>query len=110
MGLMRDAATSSRGRIVIGAIVLLVGWKLAMVALAPRKVADDIQPNSAGRVNVRVELTVPAERFHVLAFQKFGRVSGTRENTVDVRSVPNEDLNALARPYWVRRVVPLTPG
>ena len=38
MGLLRDAAASTRGRIVIGAIIALVIWKIALVLLAPTKV------------------------------------------------------------------------
>ena len=37
MGLMRDAARSTRGRIVIGVVVALLAWKLALVLLAPAR-------------------------------------------------------------------------
>lgn len=109
MDMIREILSSTRGRILIGVAVAVIGWKLALVLLAPAKIADGIAPNKAGRVNVRVELTVPVERFHVLSFQQFGRVSGTRETTVDVRSVREADLVTLARPYWVRRVAALPP-
>lgn len=56
------------------------------------------------RVDVLVELNFPPERFHVLTFQKFGRVSGTRENTVELRGVGREAIQQVARFYWVRRV------
>jgi hypothetical protein len=46
----------------------------------------------------------------VLAIQRFGRVSGTENNSVEVRGVKREDLNAVARPYWVRSVGPMNEG
>jgi len=107
MGLMRDAARSTRGRIVIGAIVLLVLWKLALALLAPTKVASDLTPNARGQVNLLVTLTCTPERFHVLAFQQFGRVSGTQDRSIEVRGVSFAKLNAVAQPYWVKRVEPL---
>ena len=107
MGLMRDAARSTRGRIVIGAIVLLVLWKLALVLIAPTKVASGLSPNARGQVNVRVTLTCTPERFHVLAFQPYGRVSGTEDRSIELRGVSVANLNAVARPYWVQRVDPL---
>ena len=107
MGLMRDAARSTRGRIVIGAIVLLVLWKLALMLIAPTKVAAGLVPNARGQVNVRVTLTCTPERFHVLAFQPYGRVSGTEDRSIELRGVSVANLNAVARPYWVQRVDPL---
>jgi hypothetical protein len=107
MGLMRDAVRSSRGRIVIAAIVLLALWKLALVWIAPTKIAADLTPNARGQVNVLVTLTCTPERFHVLAFQPYGRVSGTQDRSIELRGVQVANLNAVARPYWVQRVGPL---
>ncbi len=105
--MIRDALRSTRGRIVIGLCGLVVAWKIALLLIAPTKVADGFKPNAMGRVQARVVLTVKPERFHVLAFQAYGRVSGTQESTIDVRNVRPSDLAAMARPYWVRRVEPL---
>jgi len=107
MGLMRDAARSTRGRIVIGAVVALLLWKLALVLLAPGKVMPGFAPNARGQVNVLVTLTCSPERFHVLAFQQYGRVSGTQDDSIEVRGVSFAKLNAVAQPYWVKRVEPL---
>jgi hypothetical protein len=107
MGLIADAARSTRGRIVISAAIALVGWKLGLVLLAPAKVASGFTPNARGQVNVLVTLRFAPERFHVLAFQQHGRVSGTQDDYVEVRGVRFAELNALARPYWVKRVAPL---
>jgi hypothetical protein len=43
----------------------------------------------------------------VLAFQQHGRVSGTLDRSIEVRGVPIARLNAVAQPYWVKRVEPL---
>ena len=107
MGLMRDAARSTRGRIVIGAVVALLLWKLALLLLAPSKVMPGFTPNARGQVNVLVTLTCTPERFHVLAFQQYGRVSGTQDDSIEVRGVSFAKLNAVAQPYWVKRVEPL---
>jgi hypothetical protein len=46
----------------------------------------------------------------VIAFQKYGRVSGTQDNSIEVRGVNQANLTAVARPYWVTRVEPLPIG
>jgi hypothetical protein len=107
MGLMRDAVRSTRARIVIGAIIALVVWKVAIVLLAPAKVMPGFKPNARGQVNVLVTLRCTPERFHVLAFQQHGRVSGTQDESIEVRGVSFAKLNAVAQPYWVKRVEPL---
>ena len=107
MGMIRDAAASTRGRIVIGAMIALVIWKAGLVMLAPTKVMPGFTPNARGQVNALVTLTCTPERFHVLAFQQFGRVSGTQDETIELRGVPFAKLDAVARPYWVKRVEPL---
>jgi hypothetical protein len=107
MGLMRDAARSTRGRIVIGVVLALVAWKIGLMLLAPGKVMPGFTPNARGQVNVLVTLRCAPERFHVLAFQQFGRVSGTSDASIEVRGVSLARLNAVAEPYWVRRVEPL---
>lgn len=109
MRLLRAILASGRGRIVAGAILAYAGWQAWLTAAAPGKVAPELRSDRA-RVNVAVTLAFPPERFHVLAMQRFGRVSGTENNSVEVRGVKREDLNAVARPYWVRRVGPMDEG
>src|SRR5215207_853544 len=107
MGLFRDAVASARGRIVIGAIIALVIWKVGLVLVAPTKVMPGFTPNARGQVNVLVTLRCTTERFHVLEFQRHGRVSGTQDDSIEVRGVRFAALNEVARPYWVKRVAPL---
>ena len=50
------------------------------------------------------------ERFHVLAFQKYGRIAGADDHSIGLRGVKRTDLNAVARPYWVSSVGPIKEG
>ncbi len=109
MKLLRTILASGRGRIIVGALLAYVGWQAWLTVVAPGKVAAELKSDKA-RVNVAVTLAFPPERFHVLAMQRFGRVSGTENNSVEVRGVKREDLNAIARPYWVRSVGPMDEG
>jgi hypothetical protein len=101
--------SSNKGRIVVAVVVAYVLWQAWLSFAAPGKIAGPF-PGTSERVHVLVTLPFPPERFHIQTFQKHGRVSGTNDNTVEVRGVKRSDLSALARPYWVRRVEPLPQG
>src|SRR5215510_13344155 len=105
----RDALHSRKTRALLTLVVAYLVWQLWLTVAAPGKVAAGF-PTDRERVNILVTLPFPPERFHVLQFQAFGRVSGTEDNKVEVRGVKRTDLTSLARPYWVRRVEPLPPG
>lgn len=107
MSLVRDALKSTRGKVVIAVIAAIVGWQVWLSAAAAGKIADGVERDKR-RVDVLVTLPFPAERFHIQKFQKLGRVSGTSGNSVQVRGVNRADLEKLARPFWVKRVEPLT--
>jgi hypothetical protein len=109
MRLLRAALATGRGRVIAAALGLYLAWQLWLSLVAPGKVADELRVGRP-RVNVQVTLAFPPERFHVLAMQRFGRVSGTEKNSVEVRGVKKDDLNAVARPYWVRSVGPMDEG
>jgi hypothetical protein len=109
VSLFRAVARSTRGRIVLGAIAAYLGWQAWLTAAAAGKIEDGF-PDGRRRVNVLVTLPFTPERFHVLVFQEFGRVSGATDNAVEIRGVRKQDLRAIARPYWVRRVEPLPNG
>jgi hypothetical protein len=109
MSVVRAVLASGRGRIVLGILALYLAFQAWLSLAAPGKVAPELKAGSP-RVNVSVTLPFPPERFHVLALQRFGRVSGTEENSVEVRGVRLHDLNAVARPFWVRRVGPMAEG
>jgi hypothetical protein len=109
MKLLRAIIGSTQGRIVLAAVVGYLGWQLWLSLAAPAKVAPGFTAERP-RANILVTLPFPPERFHVLYFQRYGRVSGTQDNSIEVRGVRQTDLTALARPYWVRRVEPLPTG
>lgn len=109
MKLLQSALGSRRGMILATLVVAYAAWEAWLSLSAPSKLAAPF-PGRGEKVNVLVTLPFPAERFHIQAFQKLGRVSGTNDNTVEVRGVKRADLEALARPYWVQRVEPLNEG
>jgi hypothetical protein len=91
-------------RIVLGLLLAYLAWEVWLSIAAPAKIAPGLD---AERVNVLVTLPFPPERFHILVFQRYGRVSGTQDNSIEVRGVRREDLRAVARHYWVTKVEPL---
>jgi hypothetical protein len=107
MKLLRSILRTGKGRLLVAALLLGVGWQMWLGAAAPAKVAPAVQQAQGQKVNVLVTLAFAPERFHVLAFQKFGRVTGTENNTVELRGVNKADLLSVARPYWVVKVEPL---
>jgi hypothetical protein len=106
---MNFVPRSVPGRIALGALVAYLAWQGWLSLAAPGKIAPGFNAN-AEKVNILVTLPFPPERFHLLVFQQHGRVSGTRDNAVEVRGVRTVDLKSVARPYWVRRVEPLPTG
>lgn len=108
-GTLRAVLRSPQGRAVLVLLLAWLGWQGWLRAAAPGKIAEGFPPER-DKLNVLVTLPFPPERFHVLVFQRFGRVSGTDGRTVEVRGVPRTDLARLARPHWVERVEPLQPA
>jgi hypothetical protein len=100
---------STKVRTVLGVVAACLAWQLWLSLAAPQKIASAFTPERP-RVNILVTLPFPPERFHVLHFQRYGRVSGTQDNSIEVRGVRYADLAAIARPYWVLRVEPLPTG
>jgi hypothetical protein len=107
--MLRALLRSPKGRAVLAALVCYALWQLWLTLAAPGKIAAGF-PDGAEQVDILVTLPFPPERFHVQAFQAYGRVSGTQEKAIEVRGVRRADLPAVARPYWVRRVEPLPKG
>ena len=108
-GVVRAVLRSPQARVALALLVLWLAYEGWLRAAAPGKIADGFPPERE-RLNVLVTLPFAPERFHVLVFQRFGRVSGPEGHTVEVRGVPRTELARLARPYWVERVEPLKPA
>ncbi len=103
MRIARAILQSTQGRIVLAGVLVYAAWQGMLGVLAPGKVNDDLRSGKS-KVNVQVTLPFTPDRFHVMAMQRYGRVSGTDERSIEVRGVKQADLSRLARPYWVSRV------
>lgn len=103
MKLWRYAWRSPQVRVVLALLLVYLLWQAYLSWMAPRKIASGLAEGE-GKVHVLVTLPFEPDRFHVLTMQRFGRVSGTTENGIEVRGVPKAELTRLARPYWVGRV------
>ena len=109
MSFLRRVLGSPQRRIVLGALACYLACQLWLTMAAPAKIAPGFTGETA-RVNILVTLPFVPERFHVLYFQRYGRVSGTQDTSIEVRGVRRSDLAALAKPYWVKRIEPLPTG
>ena len=115
--MFREALQSRKTHVLLAVAAFYIAWQIWLVRgvldlmtcpAAPGKVSDF--PGVTEKVNILVTLPFPPERFHVQLLQAYGRVSGTQDYAVEVRGVKRADLASVARPYWVRRVEPLSPG
>jgi hypothetical protein len=109
MSIARDVVHSTRGRAVLAVVAVWLGFQLWLTLTAPGKVSTQLAGTSE-KVNVQIELPFTPERFHVLAFQKYGRIAGADDHSIGLRGVKRTDLNAVARPYWVTSVGPIKEG
>ncbi len=106
---LRRLPASRPVRILAAALLLTAAWQGWLAYQAGPKIPADLQryASERGTVDLLVVLRFPPERFHILTFQKFGRVSGTRDLAVEVRAVPVRRVREIARLYWVREIRPL---
>ena len=109
MSLAADIVKSSKARFILGVVAAWLLFQLWLTLAAPGKISADLEGTSP-KVNVQIELPFTPERFHVLAFQQYGRVSGADGHSIELRGVKRTDLNAVARPYWVTSVGPIKEG
>lgn len=105
---MNAILRSRHARVAAGVLACWLAWQAWLSIAAPAKVSPAID-RARAKVNLLVFLPFRPERFHVLMFQKFGRVTGTTDDSVELRGVEPANLNAIARHYWVARVEPLPP-
>jgi hypothetical protein len=90
-------------------VLIVAGWQVWIALQAASKMPQDLDAFTSPRQTVDLRVTLPfePERFHVLTFQKFGRVTGTAERSVEIRAVPVDRVRGIARFYWVRSIEPL---
>jgi hypothetical protein len=108
MSVLRRLLRSGKARFLIGVLAAWLAFEGYLSWAAPRKVAEGF-PEDRRSVDARVVLRFPPERFHIQVFQAYGRVSGARGESVELRGIERARLPELARYYWVRRVEPLAP-
>ncbi|MDR7417033.1 MAG: ABC transporter ATP-binding protein [Armatimonadota bacterium] len=106
----RRLLESRLGRALLAVTLAAGGWQgwLEYQARTKMPVFLEHHLSPRGTVDLLVQLPFPPERFHILALQRFGRVSGTREHAVELRSVPPSRVREIARLYWVRGILPLS--
>jgi hypothetical protein len=109
MSLIAEAASSTKGRLVIGVVLAWAAFQLWLTLAAPGKISPELAGTSE-KVNVQIALPFTPERFHIQALQKFGRIAGADEHSVELRGVKREELTSVARPYWVTAVGPIKEG
>ncbi len=109
MNLLSGVLHSTKGRVILGVIAVWAGFQIWLTLAAPGKISPELAGTSP-RVNIQVELPFAPERFHVQAFQQYGRVAGADDHSIALRGVKRTDLNAVARPYWVTSVGPIKEG
>jgi hypothetical protein len=109
MSVAGEIARSSKARFIFGAVAAWLLFQLWLTLAAPGKISAGLA-GASPKVNVQIELPFTPERFHVLAFQQYGRVSGADGHSIELRGVKRTDLNAVARPYWVTSVGPIKEG
>ena len=109
MSVARDIIRSTRGRVVLGVLAVWLVFQAWLTIAAPAKISAALTGTS-DKVNIQIGMPFTPERFHVLAFQQYGRVSGAEGHSIELRSVKRTDLNAVARPYWVTSVGPIKEG
>jgi len=105
---LRGFVATRQGRWLVAAVVVVVAWQGWIASQASAKMPADlaVHVSPRGTVDLRVTLRFPPERFHTLMLQRFGRVSGTEGDTIEVRGVPAERVRGIARFYWVRQITP----
>lgn len=100
---------SPAARVLAVLVLLVLAWQGWLWWQAQGKIPPDLEVQLAQRATVDLVITLrfPPERFHILMFQRFGRVVGTEGRTVEVRGVPAARMREIVRFYWVERIEPV---
>lgn len=106
MTLVGRAVRSLPGRTLLVFLVLALAWQAYLSISAPAKVGDGLvaEVDQGEPVQVGVVLGFEPERFHTLFLQDYGRVLRVEGNEVHLRSVRPENIDRLARIYWIERL------
>jgi hypothetical protein len=108
MKLMRSLWGSSGGKIVLFSLLVWLVFQTWTALAAPAKIDPGLENTaSRGMVDISVELNFPPERFHILKMQEYGRLVGTSDDAIQLRRVALDDVQSIARLYWVKSIKPL---
>jgi hypothetical protein len=90
----------------LAVVFAIVAFNVYTMAAAPGKIDDGIEDavDARGQVDVRVWFGFEPERYHILQLQKYGRVSGSDERSLELRATTQEEVRELARTYWIQRI------
>jgi hypothetical protein len=86
------------------AAALWAGWEAFITLTVPRRLAPDLAVAREANARVAVTLGFAPEEFHIRLFQTYGVVSGVRGTTVLLDRVSPDDVQRLARHYWIKRI------
>lgn len=106
MALLRKLAGTAGFRTLMIILIAMLGWQVFLAVQAPTKISDSLTDGDQ-EVDVVVELNFPAERFHILTLQDYGRISGSSGAKLEMRRVPASTLNDIARIFWIKSIAPL---
>ncbi|AYY14682.1 hypothetical protein EF847_20285 [Actinobacteria bacterium YIM 96077] len=103
---MRRALGTVGGRALAGLLVLVVAYQVWIGITATTKVDDDVgrDRSQEGHFAIDVVLGFVPERFHMLQLQDHGRIGGRTDNVLHMHRVTDEDVDAIARKYWVEEI------
>jgi hypothetical protein len=106
--IVRKVLSTVGGRTLAVLLLVIVVYQVWISVVAFGKVADGVgaDPDPRGRFAVDVVLGFEPERFHVLELQEYGRVRGTDGNVLHLRSVSPAGVDAMARKYWIKEILP----
>jgi hypothetical protein len=88
------------------AAALWIGWEAFIRLSAPGRIDDALEEALTRNAQANIAVTLPfaPEDFHIRLFQGYGVVSGVRGTTVLINRVGADDVQRIARNYWVRRI------
>lgn len=107
LSLLRRAAGSPTLRKIAVVVLLVIAYQVWLSVQANGKVGPGVgaERDARGRFAADVELDFAPERYHILRLQKHGRIAGTDGHVVHLRGVAPAGVDALAREYWIERIV-----
>ena len=96
-------------RFLLAVALIVCGYAAYGRLTAPYRIAPALQADLArgGYADIAVRLSFKPEQFHTNLFQKVGTVRGVRDDVVLIGRVRTEDVERLARNYWIQHIDPL---